>query len=80
MIAQVSKWGNSFGVRLPKNILHEARLKESDCVEIKVESGMIQITKADLVPQVDLATLFKGYKGGKPEVVDWGKAKGREEW
>jgi len=80
MIAQLSKWGNSVALRLPKTILKEVNLKESDNVELHVESGIIQVRKADSVPKVDLAALFTGYEGGKPEMSDWGRSEGREEW
>jgi antitoxin MazE len=40
---QLSKWGNSLGVRLPKSIAREARLDEGDMVQVSVDNGTIVI-------------------------------------
>lgn len=41
----IRKWGNSQGVRLPKDIINRAGLKENDNVEICVINGIITIRK-----------------------------------
>lgn len=42
----IKKWGNSQGIRLSKEIISSAGLKENDNVEISVDDGIITIKKA----------------------------------
>jgi antitoxin MazE len=37
----VSKWGNSLGIRLPKNVVKENRLLEGSVLEIELSNGVI---------------------------------------
>jgi len=43
MLSQVSKWGNSQGVRISKKILQSAKIALNDEVEIKVRNNTIII-------------------------------------
>lgn len=38
---QISKWGNSLAVRLPKSLIKELNLKEGDKLELKKDTGNI---------------------------------------
>jgi antitoxin MazE len=40
---QVSKWGNSLGLRIPKSVAREAQLDEGDTVQVSVDNGAIVI-------------------------------------
>ena len=40
---QVSRWGNSLGLRLPRSVAREAHLDEGDTVDVSVDSGAIVI-------------------------------------
>jgi antitoxin MazE len=40
---QLSKWGNSLGLRLPKSVAREAQLDEGDTVDVSVHNGTIVI-------------------------------------
>lgn len=40
---QVSRWGNSLGLRLPKSVAREAQLEAGDTVDISVDNGTILI-------------------------------------
>ena len=42
----IRRWGNSQGIRLSKEIISSAGLKENDNVEISVDNGIITIKKA----------------------------------
>lgn len=44
----IKKWGNSQGIRLSKEIISSAGLKENDSVEISVNNGVITIKKVKL--------------------------------
>ena len=46
MISQVSKWGNSQGIRIPKKILKSADIELNDNVEISVQNNTIIIRQA----------------------------------
>lgn len=42
----IKKWGNSQGIRLPKEVINMIGCKENDKVEISVDNGKITIKKA----------------------------------
>lgn len=46
MYTTIQKWGNSQGIRIPKQILEELELSESDRVEIERQQDAIIIRKA----------------------------------
>ena len=83
MQATIQKWGNSNAVRIPKPLLDDYALAESDKVELKLLPEGILITKSTRRPRatVSLDELFKDYTGDYlPEEYDWGKPVGREVW
>lgn len=45
MVSKVQKWGNSQGIRLPKNVLESARIAVGDSVAVESHEGQIVITK-----------------------------------
>jgi antitoxin MazE len=62
---QVSKWGNSLAVRLPKAVVEALRLKEGDTLAIQVSGArVLEISKAP-APRELLARLRK-YRGRLP--------------
>lgn len=46
MNVAISRWGNSFGIRIPKAALEEANLHEGDRVNVVSENGKLVISKA----------------------------------
>jgi len=74
---QVARWGNSLGLRIPKDIAGRTGICEGACVEIEAEGDRIVITPARR--RYVLADLLKGVT---PEAMrgafDWGPDKGRE--
>lgn len=78
-MSSVAKWGNSQGVRIPKEYLASVDISENDTVEIIVTGSAIVIKKA-LQPKT-FADLFKGFEGSYDMgEVDWGNPRGNEEW
>jgi antitoxin MazE len=77
MQVQVARWGNSLGLRIPKDIALRTGLREGTRVEVEAEGGRIIISPA--TPRYVLADLLKGMT---PEAMrqafDWGPDKGRE--
>jgi antitoxin MazE len=76
---QVSKWGNSLGLRLPRSIAREARLDEGDTVNVSVDDGAIVIRPArrrySLAELVDRITARNRHGES-----DWGRSRGNELW
>lgn len=76
---QVSKWGNSLGLRLPKSIAREARLDEGDTVDVSVDNGAIVIRPSR--PRYSLHELVgRITPRNRHQESDWGKPAGHEVW
>jgi antitoxin MazE len=77
MLVQVTKWGNSLGVRVPKEIAKRVGLSDGQQVEIAAEGDHIVIRTGR--PAYDLATLLVGMTPKAMHAAfDWGPDKGRE--
>jgi len=77
MQVQVARWGNSLGLRIPKDIARRAGLREGARVEIESNGDRIIISPAR--PRYVLADLLKGMTPeATREAFDWGPDKGRE--
>ena len=87
MQVQVARWGNSLGLRIPKDIARQAGLREGARVDVEAQGSRIIISPAR--PRYVLADLLKGMtpegmtpEGMTPEAMreafDWGADKGRE--
>lgn len=64
MNATIQKWGNSQAIRLPKNILETANIKENEQVSISVEDSQIVIKKTKVHKKhISLAERLKGWDG-----------------
>jgi len=80
MKAVVKKWGNSASVRIPSAVLHAAKLRLEDCVDVREESGRIVI---EPVPrkEYDLSELLKRITPENlHEEADFGRPVGKEAW
>jgi antitoxin MazE len=74
---QIARWGNSLGLRIPKNMAIEAGLRAGTRVEIAAEGDRIVITPAR--PRYKLADLLEGVTPeAMREAFDWGLDVGRE--
>ncbi len=77
MQVQVSRWGNSLGLRIPKDIAIRTGLREGARVDIEADGDRIIIAPAQ--PRYVLAELLKGMTPqAMREAFDWGPDKGRE--
>ena len=61
MVTKIKKWGNSQGVRIPKNILDKVLLCENDFVDIIPQNGGIFI-KGIKKKHIPLKERIKNYK------------------
>ncbi len=77
MQAQVARWGNSLGVRIPKDIAVRVGLIEGGKVEIEAVGGQVVISLAR--PRYQLGDLLTGMTPeAMRDVFDWGDDAGRE--
>ena len=71
MQVQVARWGNSLGLRIPKDIALRAGLREGARVDVETEGDRIIIAPAQ--PRYVLAELLKGITPeAMREAFDWG--------
>ena len=82
MITKIQKWGNSQGLRFPRQILREAHMDVGDSVDVLIHHGDIVVrsvspSRGKYRLKDLLAKLPANYK---PVEVNWGKAVGREVW
>ena len=77
MQVRVARWGNSLGLRIPKDIAQRVGLREGARVDVEVEGDRIVVSPAR--PRYVLAELLKGMTpDAMREAFDWGPDKGRE--
>lgn len=77
MQVQLARWGNSLGVRIPKDIAAAAGLSDGDKVEMIAQGHEIVITSAK--PRYRLEELLTGITpAAMREAFDWGEDAGRE--
>ena len=77
MLSQVSKWGNSQGIRISKKLLYSAGMDINDEVEITTQNNIILIKP---IVKKTLSWYLDGYDD-EPDRYDWGgsdEPKGRE--
>ena len=78
--SHLAKWGNSLAVRLPRQIIETARLREGDPLNLSVgKDGAVVIRPTrqkyrleDLVAEIS--------PGNRHDKTDWGKPLGNEIW
>lgn len=82
MVTTVQKWGNSQGLRLPKELLGEAHISVGDEVNVVMREGAIIITPMRRTRgRYNLDDLLSDIpEDYVPEEVDWGRPVGKEEW
>ena len=79
MRTQVSRWGNSLGVRIPKSCVDELGLAEGVSVEVKVSGRLLTISAAQR--EYSLETLVDAITAKNQHAEsDWGPPQGKEVW
>jgi antitoxin MazE len=58
MRTQIAKWGNSLAVRLPRDVVQAAGLRDGETVELEVKDGVIRVVPAK--PYYTLEELLAG--------------------
>jgi antitoxin MazE len=77
MQVQVARWGNSLGLRIPKDVARRAGLRAGSRVEVEAQGDRVIVSPAR--SRYVLADLLKGVTPeAMREAFDWGPDKGRE--
>ena len=80
MITSIQKWGNSHGLRIPKNFLDSLNWREDEPIEIILSQNKI-ILKSAKSKKKSIQELFKDYHDDiQLSEIDWGVPKGKEVW
>ena len=80
MQTQVKTWGNSQGIRIPKEILQDAGIALNEILDITVKNGVITLVKTSKHKTLEeRAAEFDGNLNLDGE-FDWGEPVGREVW
>ena len=80
MQTQVKTWGNSQGIRIPREVLQDAGISLNEVLDIKVKNGVIILEKTFKHKTLEeRASEFGGNLNLDGE-FDWGEPVGREVW
>ena len=80
MQAQVQEWGNSQGIRIPKEIVKSAGIALNEMLDVTVSEGIITLRKSFRHKTLEeRAAEFDGKLVLDGE-YDWGEPVGREGW
>lgn len=78
MKSQITKWGNSMAVRIPKEILEQTGIKAQQAVDIRAQEGAIVIEPA-LSREEQLKQLVEQITPeNRHELIDFGEPIGKE--
>lgn len=77
--SSLQAWGNSSGVRIPKQIMTKAGVSIGSSVTINARKGVIIIRANDIEPTLD-ELLAQMKDGDRLTEVDFGEPSGREIW
>lgn len=82
MQSHISRWGNSLGIRIPKEVASRAGLSEGAQVEIEARHGEVVISPLKPRLRYSLEELLTGVTPEEAHAssseVDWGPDVGRE--
>ena len=80
---KITKWGNSFGIRIPASLLKEVNMEVNEMVYIESDhNSRLVINKSPEPKPGTIEYLFKDYSGErfKTELIDLGGPVGNEKW
>lgn len=81
-VAKMSAWGNSLGLRIPKDVAASAGLKEGSEVTMEARSdGTVLLRPASVRRRYTATELCAGVEpGATGGEIDWGRPVGKEIW
>lgn len=79
MSIKIAKWGNSLGIRIPKQIVEQNQLVEGMELTVTTEDDKLILTPR--TKQYNLLELLDGMNENHlHSEVDWGEPVGKEQW
>lgn len=79
MTTKITKWGNSYGIRIPKEIINELSIAEGTEFDMNIIDGGIQIKPLQKRKKYTLEELLAQIpEDYEPEIIDWGPDVGNE--
>ena len=80
MNTQLSRWGHSLAVRIPKAAVDNARLREGDQLSVTVEQQGVLVIRSTR-RKYSLKQLVSGITSrNRHRETDWGGPAGKESW
>lgn len=76
---QVSKWGNSLGLRLPKSVARDAQIGAGDTVDVSVDNGTIVVRPSRRRYSLD-ELVSRINARNRHDEREWGAPLGHEVW
>ena len=80
MQVQVKAWGNSQGIRIPKEILQQIHIRTDDILELSVENGKLILSRPFRHRTLEERTKEFGGRLDLNGEYDWGEDLGGEAW
>lgn len=80
MHAQVKVWGNSQGIRIPRELLQDAGIAMNEVLDISASDGVITLTKTFRHKTLEERAAEYGGALNLDGEYDWSKPVGREVW
>lgn len=80
MQTQVKAWGNSQGIRLPKEILQDAGIALNEILDVTVTNGVITLAKTFKHKTLEERAAEYGGDLKLDGELDWDEPVGREVW
>ena len=82
MLTKIQKWGNSQGIRFPREVLRKAHISIGDVVEISIHEGEIVVKPAKVTRRkYKLKNLLSKIPTDyRTEETEWGESVGGEIW
>lgn len=76
---KIQKWGNSFGIRIPKEFIEELNLKQGSEIELRKIDDILQIIPKKRKPTLE-ELMAKITPENQHDEIDWGTPQGKEVW
>ncbi len=78
--SQIARWGNSLAVRIPKQVIETARLKEGESVSVSVGKDRSVIMRPSRQKYRLQELVSRITPENRHSETDWGAAVGKEIW
>lgn len=75
------KWGNSLVLRIPKDVLADAGLKEGDAFSVEASDQGLTFRRVRKIRRYSMEEVLNSLRSvEKPQEISWGVPAGKEVW